>query len=245
MADQERYPRAPIVQAIIDLRFDEALDPREMIRARDRFKRDFPTIEEIKTVQFEIQPKESQVKQTVTPAGFKMIAKNAVDLLLINLSSVGTVRLAPYESWDALIQNAKENFEVFTKVLGRKKVIRIGARYINRFDIPDEQIMGKELTEFLRLGISLPDEISKKTGPYSLAINAIEVGTGTKLLLQSAIQTPALLDHTSISLDVDAFFEQEIPQRIEEMWEKAAVLRRAKNSVFENSITDKLRELFR
>jgi uncharacterized protein (TIGR04255 family) len=214
-----------------------------MIRSRDKFKRGYPTIEEKKTVNIEILTNE--VKHTSTPAGFKMTARNAADLLLINVSSIGTSRLAPYESWDIFVQLAKENFETFTKLVGRKTLTRIGARYINRFDIPNNIIVGRELTEFLRIGISLPDEITKVTGPFSLAVNAIEATTGAKLLIQSAVIPPALLDHTSITLDVDAYFDQEIPQRINEMWEKTSILRNAKNSVFEHSITDKLRELFR
>jgi uncharacterized protein (TIGR04255 family) len=243
MPDPRRYPRPPITEAVIELRFEGALSAREMTRARDKFKREFPTIEERKTVEIQILP--SDVKHIATPAGFKMTAKNAVDVFLINPSTVGTSRLAPYETWEALIQQARENFDVFTKLLGRKKITRIGARYLNRFDIPNKMIVGRELTEFLRLGISVPNEIAKVTGAFSLAINAFEVSTGSKLLIQSAIVPPALLDHTSITLDVDAFLDEEIPQRIDEMWDKASVLRTAKNSVFEHSITDKLRELFR
>jgi uncharacterized protein (TIGR04255 family) len=105
--------------------------------------------------------------------------------------------------------------------------------------------VGQELTEFLRLGISIPNEIAAVTGSFSLAINAIEINTSAKLLIQSAVLPPALLDHASISLDIDAFLDTEIPQRIDEMWERTAILRKAKNSAFEQSITDKLRELFR
>jgi uncharacterized protein (TIGR04255 family) len=76
-------------------------------------------------------------------------------------------------------------------------------------------------------------------------VGAIHVETGAKLTIQSGVlQTPALIDHTSFTLDTDAYWDADIPQRIEDMWSKADILRDAKNSVFENSITDKVRALF-
>jgi uncharacterized protein (TIGR04255 family) len=45
-----RYPRPPIVEAVIDLKFDTALPERERERLRDRFKPKFPVVEEKKLV---------------------------------------------------------------------------------------------------------------------------------------------------------------------------------------------------
>jgi uncharacterized protein (TIGR04255 family) len=214
-----------------------------MERLSERFKRDFPTIEERKMIHIDFGTE--RIAHTDTLAGYKMTAKNAVDVVLITENTLCTSRYAPYESWEALIGAAQQNFDVFIKIAGRRHVARIGTRFVNRFDFPNSMIQGKELSDFLRIGISIPEEITNTIGPYSLAVNTIENSTGAKILIQSAvIQPPALLDHTSITLDIDAFWDTEIPQRIEEMWNKTAILRDAKNSVFENSITDKLRELF-
>jgi uncharacterized protein (TIGR04255 family) len=242
MPDQKRYARPPITEAVIELKFNETLDTREMERVREKFKSTFVTVEERKDI--EVSFDADKIFHKATPAGFKMTARNAVDVVMINTTSLGTIRLAPYESWDDLIKAAIENFSQFTKVLGRKKIVRIGARFVNRFDIPNAMMQGQKINELLRLGISLSDEISEVIGPYSLVVNAADRRTGAKLLIQSAVTTPALIDHTSITLDTDAYLDTDIPQRLDEMWERVAILRDAKNSVFENSITDKLRELF-
>ena len=92
--------------------------------------------------------------------------------------------------------------------------------------------------------ISLPLEISNVVGDYSLAVTGIEVSTGAKLTIQSGTIPPALLDHFSISLDIDAYFDSDIPMRLDEIWKKAEILRHAKNAGFENCITDELRILF-
>jgi uncharacterized protein (TIGR04255 family) len=243
MLDQKRYARPPITEAVIELKFSDNLGPREMERLRDRFKYEFVTVEDRSFIEFSIHAE--NVSHNASPAGYKMTARNAVDVILINSNSLCTVRLAPYETWENLLAAARSNFVLFTKILGHKQVVRIGVRFLNRFDIPNRLIQGIDITEFLMLGIALPDVVGKSIGPYSLAVNTVHDATGAKLLIQSAIVPPALIDHTSITLDTDAFWDSDIPQRTEDMWEKTATLRIAKNAVFENSITDKLRELFK
>lgn len=243
MTTKRRYARPPIIEAVIELRFEGALSNREVERLRNRFKKDFPAVEERKAVKVEIR-----ADKTITdsqPAGFMMTAKNGSDLILTNLEGFSSVRRAPYESWESFIAAAKRNFEVFTKIVGRKKITRIGTRFINRLDIPEADVVGHSLNDFFKIGISLPLEIAKVIGSFSLAVESVEITTGSKFTIRSGILSPALLDHVSINFDIDAFLDSDIPSQIDEIWAKAELLRQAKNSVFENSITDKLRTYFK
>jgi len=243
MTTAQRYNRPPIVEAVIDLKFEGNLSDRELERLRDRFKARFPSIEEKKNIQIEVRT--DQIITNSFSAGFKMTAENAIDLILTNPDSFGSVRLAPYNKWESLLAAAKDNFDLFTKVVGRKKIVRIGVRYINRFDIPNAKIEGRPLSEFIRVGISLPMEVSTVTGGFSFSVSGVEVSTGAKLIINGGvIIPPALLEHTSISLDIDVYWDADIPMRLEDMWVKTDVLRHAKNAVFEHCITDELRALF-
>ena len=192
----------------------------------------------------EVRFEAGNLQQTATPSGYKMTAKSAVDVVLVSPSTLLTSRLAPYESWEVLLDSAKENFEKLTKLLGRQKVIRIGARFINRIDIPNNMLKQYQLHDFLRLRVPLDTDLTEDTGSYSIAVNAVHRETGVKLLVQTATVNPVLLDCTSVMLDIDAFLDSQIPQRFEDMWAKTELLRVAKNSIFEASITDKARELF-
>jgi uncharacterized protein (TIGR04255 family) len=242
MAVAQFYNRPPIIEAVIDLKFEGDLSERDLERLHDRFKSGYPSIEEKKTIQVDLSA--GGVVTRSSPAGFKMTAKNGVDLVLVNSDSIGSVRFAPYETWDNLIAVAKDNFDTFTKVVGRKIIVRIGARFINRIDIPVGQIEGKPLREFFRIGVALPTEISSEFGDYSLAVTGVELTTGSGFSIRTGIGPPVLLDHVSISLDIDVFWDKNIPSRLDELWKKTDVLRSAKNSVFENCITDHVRELF-
>jgi uncharacterized protein (TIGR04255 family) len=241
--EQKRYARPPITEAVIELRFEDSLTLRDMERVRDRFKSEFPTVESRQNIQVSID--KGKIQHKSSPAGFKMTAKNAVDLVLITPDFFITSRLAPYETWNHLLEHAKSNFEMFTKVLGRKIVKRIGTRFVNRIDIPNSILKGRPLNEFILLGISLSAEIATDIGGFSIVVNTVQRDTGAKLTIRSSLVDPALIDHTSITLDTDAYWDTDIPMRIDEMWAKTDMLRIAKNSVFENSMTDKTRELFK
>ncbi len=239
---EQHYARAPIVEAVFDVRFSEALSERDMERLRDRLNSRYPTIEDRKYIKIEV--KADKVITTSNPAGYKMTASNAVDVVLVQPNDFSSVRLAPYQTWEVFVDVARENYELFTKVVGRKTITRVATRFINRFDIPTEEIEGHDVAEWVSTSILLPDALTKAIGPYSYAVNFIHLKTGVKVLVQSGIVAPALLKHVSINLDIDVSVDSNITAHKDEIWKIAPRLREAKNSVFEGLITEKLREKF-
>jgi uncharacterized protein (TIGR04255 family) len=243
MAESRHYTRPPIAEAVLELRFDDLLSSRDLERLRDRFKSTYATIEQIQEI--DVLFEGSQVQPKVREAGFKMTDRNAVDVIMVRPISFGTIRLAPYENWEQLSGRAKENWDLFTKVVGRKKVNRIGTRFINRIDIPNQLLSGRNVPDLFRTIVKVAPEIGSAVFNFAFSVNMIHKATGAILTIQSTIvQPPALLEHTSVAFDTDAFWEGEMPLRVDEMWAKADILRDVKNDVFENSISDKLRELF-
>jgi uncharacterized protein (TIGR04255 family) len=244
MVSKKGYARAPIVEAVFEARFSETLSEREMERSRDHFKSKYPNVEDRSNIKIEVKPN-NIVSSNATIAGYQMTAKNAVDVVLIQSASIGSIRRAPYTTWDELIDVARNNYDAFIKIVGRKTVTRIGARFINRFDIPTEEIEGGDVVDWICTSVVLPDKLAKTIGPYSLAVNFVHLDTGVNVLVQSGIVAPALLKHVSINLDIDAYIDSDIPVHREKLWDIAPRLREAKNSVFESLITGKLRERFR
>lgn len=242
MATARHYKKAPIVEAIIDVKFEAPFAIREMERLRDRFKGQFLSVEERRTFRVEFGPKAGPQESTL--AGYKMTSKNATDVVLINQNSVGTARLAPYENWEKFARQAETNFDVVTKVVGRKKIIRVGVRFINRLDIPNEQMANQPLNKFLRIGVSLPPEVSEVISNFNFVVQGKEPETGTPFNLRSGIMGSTLIDCVSVQLDIDVFWDTEIPGRIDEMWAGIERLHQSKNSIFEHCITDELRKLF-
>ena len=243
MADKKHYPRPPITEAVLELRIESPLSTRDMERIRDRFKSTYSIVEELQEIELLFAGVKVELK--LRAAGFKMTNRNAVDVLMLKPSTLGTIRLAPYEDWMQLSGQTKENWSLFTKVVGRKQVSRIGSRFINRVDIPNKLLNGRRVTELFRTGVKLASDIRGHIENFSFSMTTIHKASGAKLTIQSAVVIPPpLIEHTSVTLDTDAYWDEAIPLRIDEMWAKADVLRDVKNDVFESSITDELRALF-
>jgi uncharacterized protein (TIGR04255 family) len=240
------YPKPPITEATLELRTDEAFDKRDLERIRDRFKRQYEKVEEL--TQFIVTVVEpGKVSQTANVVGFKMTAASAVDVLLLNSTAIGTSRLAPYAGFDELLAATKTNFELLTKVAGRRRITRIGARFVNRIDVPNELFQRTGgWSSFVRSQPSVPPEVAIVDGPYYMNLQTTYAGNrDIKLILQTGVVNPVLIDHQSLQLDVDVAYESGVPQRVDELWGMFANLRLAKNAIFETCITDTARELFK
>jgi uncharacterized protein (TIGR04255 family) len=243
MSDKKpKYSRPPIVEAVFEFRFAELLSARDLDRIRDRLKSRYPAIQERRNIGVQVQ-ENGKVETTSNVDGYQMAAADARSLVLYQTNAFGTVRPAPYENWEHLMGEAKENYETFEKVLGRKTFTRISSRFINRIDIPNAAIADRNFAAWLNVGVRLPEPFTGDEKNFTFACNFPHKATGLGVVLQGGSVEPALLDCTSILLDIDVYQESDIGQHKDFLWETADRLRLAKNSVFEATITDKLREL--
>src|SRR5262245_39041806 len=108
MVQKQHYARPPITEAVLELRFEGALTSRELERVRDRFKVRYSTVEEMQLVEVTLEGTKPTAK--VMTDSFKLTERNAVDVLIIKSTGIGTIRLAPYESWEHLRSRAQENW---------------------------------------------------------------------------------------------------------------------------------------
>ena len=237
-----KYAKPPIVEATIEVRTNEVLDRRDLERCRDRFKKRYEKVEDLAEVTLSFAA--GAVTHQSKPMGYKLTAANAVDVMVINPISIVISRFAPYVNWEALIGDFQQNYELYVKIVGRRPVIRIGARYQNRIDVPNALIKGANWPDFVRVLPSLPKEIADSSGSYYINVQPPFRDTKIKLIIQTGPVTEVLLDHTSLQLDIDAFMDSDLPTRVDLLWEEFAKLRDVKNAVFENCITDASRKLF-
>jgi len=236
------YPRPPITEAVVELQLATGLSQGELERLRERQKTRYTTIETVENIQLNFQPTSIATDRSLV--GFKMTSKNAVDLIMIQQRNLSSVRLAPYVGWEYLFAKVVENYELFKKVIGRREISRIGVRFVNRIDIPLTKIQGRDLYEFVKVGVSVPHGLAQSVGEYYINATFIDKETGMSVRIQGGTLVPAILEHASILLDIDVFIDKTIPKREDEFWIKLNEMRVTKNRVFELSITDEARRLF-
>jgi uncharacterized protein (TIGR04255 family) len=238
-----KYAKPPIVEATVEVRTNDLLDRRDLERCRDRFKKKYEKVEDISEIRVNLAGAGGVTHET-KPLGHKLTAANAVDVLMLGPASIGLSRFAPYTSWEALIGELRQDYDLYLKTIGRRSVVRIGARYQNRIDVPNDLIKGGNWSDFIKVLPSIPTEIAGRTGNYYMNVQPSFRDTKVKMVIQTGPINEVLLDHTSLQLDIDASIDSALPARVDLLWDEFAQLHEVKNAVFESCITDATRKLF-
>jgi uncharacterized protein (TIGR04255 family) len=242
MAERQQYPKPPLIEAVLELRFEQNMSERELTRLKDRLQRAFPAADELRNFQAKLE--DQGAVQMTGLAGYKLTAKNGTDVVMLQPNALVTSRLAPYEGWERLVEHAKENYEAFEKIAGYKRVVRVGARFVNRIDVPNRLLANRHVGDLLNIKIALPADTASSLGEFSLAQNFVHKESGLKVLAQVAVGEPALIDHTSVFVDLDCAIDEQIPAKIDQVWELVGTMRDPKDNVFESFLTPEVRELF-
>lgn len=243
MADRQQYPKPPLLEAVLELRFEQSMSERDLTRLKDRLLRAFPAADELRNFQAKLE--DQAAVQMTGIVGYKLTAKNGADVVLLQPNALVTSRLAPYQGWDSLVKQAKENYEAFEKIAGYKRVVRTGVRFVNRIDVPNNLLANRCVSDLLNIKITLPAGAASSLGGFSLAQNFVHQESGLKVLAQVAIGEPALIDHTSVFVDIDCAIDEKIPVKIDEVWELVSTMRDPKDNIFESFITPAVREFFK
>lgn len=243
MIKQEPYARPPITEVVLDLQFQTEISARDLERIRDKLKRFYPSIEPIRGLHLDI--KENTTTPTFSINGFKLTSANGADIVLLNKTNIGTVRLAPYQGWDSLFKSTQTNFDLVLSVLKRPVITRIASRFINRLDIPFGNSAKITPADYSLVGVNLPQGLAKQSISETARIEFIEESEGLVVVINSGVVNPALIDHLSYLIDIDVIQQENVPLRYDDMWKRLSQFRSVKNKIFESCLTDAARALFR
>jgi uncharacterized protein (TIGR04255 family) len=254
MTERLHYPKAPIIEAVIDLKVElnDGCSFEHLAKIHDIIKDDYPQAETIFTGEVEAKfGNETGAKATQQNVGYKLSHLNTKYILQAHLEGFSLSALHPYDRWESFRDEARRLWNVYRSVANPKQVTRAAVRYINRLDIPFPSD-GEELKQENYL-YTYP-EVSKGY-PYSdienffmnLVIPQPDIQSVLSLTQARAIaSTPQTV---SLILDIDLFSARsENPWdavQDESVWEFFEQLHTRKNIVFEESITEKTKELIR
>lgn len=233
------YKRAPITEAVIEIRLEAPIEPDLLERIKDRLLDEYPA-PPLKTMAVDVElsdePKLSQQAQ-----GYRLGSGDGASLVTIGRNLLTTSRLAPYEGWEPFIASARRNWLTWRKLTGWRKIARLGVRYVNRIDVPGDHVL---ISDYMTFGLVLPPLGLPPLA--SFAINAaMPLGKDDcRLILNGGSTASPLVNVTSFILDLDVSRESDLPQNEDGLWELADRIRGHKNTVFEACITDRARELF-
>lgn len=240
-----RYIRPPITEAVIEIRFsDKNLSVTDLEKTAKKFKskKFYSHLQQFDehVVDFNVVNKTAH---TTNEPFFRVASDDLTQLVFLRKKSIATAQLAPYNCWDEFVTRFARDWALHRELLGAYAITRIGVRYVNRLDIPNNGPIVNE-HEYINVFPNHPPVV----GPfinYAIQTRSPIPDLGSVLNLNSAVVASPLPKHTAFVLDMDFYREVGLPQNETEVLNFLNDIRAKKNEVFEACITDKARELFK
>lgn len=241
------YSRAPITEAVIELRTEPGAADKDLDRAHRKMKGEaYPQAQKLEEVQLMLDTKNPEAARAVSTGirQYRLSSEDGADVVILATGSLTTSRLAPYRGWEDLLRRAQAAWKLWRDECGKRPLVRVGVRYLNRVDIPEAEVgAGVDPQHYFTLGVMRPQELSMPANEYVAVVRMGLKDPPYGLRLAIEAQPPVLIDHVSFKLDLDLSLEVELPKRDDDLWARLEDMRVHKNRIFESLITDKVREL--
>jgi uncharacterized protein (TIGR04255 family) len=236
------YDAPPIIEAVIQIRYVDPVSKTLQAKLLKRLKREYRNELALQAVGANVDFENQQAAFVAEPQA-RLSSIDETDVLIVHSTTLTWSRLAPYQGWDALLERVKRDIQIAYEVTGLRKIAQLGARYINRIDVPiNGQITRYE--DYLTINLSLPptwDGVSN----YGWRFERLYPELNSIAIVQSAIIAPELPNHAAFLLDIDIICNHDIPAKNEDIFRLLGKMRDLKNEIFELSITDMARVSFK
>jgi uncharacterized protein (TIGR04255 family) len=240
------YSRAPIAEAIIEIRCEPAPDVSldDLLQSVD--KNAFPTADPTVAVQerFNISERGLHGETRSQQIGYVFRRADGKRVVQARLDAFSLSCLPPYERWELFVAEAEAHWLRYRQAARPTKSTRLGVRFINKIDIPATPI---EIKDYLRVAVDVPAYLPQGLSGYFLQIEVPLSQFDSVAAITSTLVPSPDENSTSLVLDIDASQAVQIDLMDETEAEGIAAhleqLREAKNYIFESCITDATRGL--
>ena len=245
MAEYQILRRAPITEALIDIRvkLTPDLDVRQIESIYESIKPDYPQKQEQRLSQVEVEqkPGEGLIKSSTKINGYRYISSDKKRIAQARLDGFTFSRLHPYTTWEDLRSEAYKLWLLYKQVTTPELITRVALRYINNLNIP---MPIKDFSDFLTAPPQVPEELPQGVSSFITRVVIHEPTIGTNAIITQALEQIAT-DVVPIILDIDVFKLQSEGIEEKEAWDTIEKLRNFKNQIFFKSITNKLKEMYK
>ncbi|WP_457660164.1 MULTISPECIES: TIGR04255 family protein [Sinorhizobium] len=234
------YKAPPIVECVFEFRYVDVVPFETIEKRKDKLLKHYDRAETEWTFQAQFDLEAHKVKQSREPVGLRLKTEDELQIVRVQTQVLAVAQLAPYVGWAELRSRIERDFATYTDLFGRRKITRIGVRYINRIDVPGQSA---DVEAYLKLYPALPDLGQTVGVGFAMQITQ-KIDDQFVVSLRSGTAASPVPDTVSFLLDIDLFTEVDIPTRDDQILLLLDRMRELKNFIFESSITDKARALF-
>ena len=250
MSDSDfKLAKAPIVEAVIEVDCD--MPPGFELAAMekqavDRFGDQYPNRRSQFVQEAIIETKANETPQMSVRQGVQSLLFLTADekqLVQVRMQGFSFNRLAPYTSLDAYLSEIKRTWDLFNGIVSPVQIRAVRLRYVNRILLPSDP-GNVRLEDYLKTGPRLPDEENLTLAGFFNQHAVVEPATGNQANIVMASQPR---ENGQLPLIFDISVARTGPAEPADWpWisDGIASLRRLKNRIFRNTLTNKCLNLF-
>ena len=238
------YSRAPIVEAIIDLQATspQGIGLEELREIHKSIVDRYPRLVNTSNMKItgDFQEGTFGASGSEEKIGFVFVAPDGKQSVAMKLDGFRFGKLAPYETWEAMRDEARSLWDIYRAAVNPAEVSRVAVRYVNRIDIPTPL---RDFRDYLRTFPEVSTDLPQSLSLYSMTLHIPQPISDTYLILNQVLLPPQKPGFASVIVDIDVFRDNAGCTSDQEIWELLEIVRTLKNEAFEASITNSTREL--
>ena len=248
MNDVEHLANAPIAEAILDWRVEpaEGITADAFAAAASRLADELPTQRMGTRVQGTFEVREGELLPPAPPETeeYGVFLSSADDrrAAQFRVDGFSANQLGPYPGWDELFSAAVSWWSIYAELASPKQVVRLAARYINRFTLPP---LTDDLAKWLTAPPPIPQSLPHVLSQFLTRVTIHDEESGNAAHVTQTMEHNPDAESVVLILDVDAFRTLAVTADSDRIVQTFGSLRAFKNRVFFDSLTSRALELFR
>jgi uncharacterized protein (TIGR04255 family) len=244
----ETFRNPPITEALIDIRAELGSDITlsDLEKLHESIKSHYPK-KQLRhrwegVIEFKGAEGARAQSKDLGPDGYFFWSEDDKQAVQFRLDGFTFNRLRPYKDWPAMRTDAKPLWELYVANAKPLRVTRLALRYINSIDIPEKSFL---LENYFTAPPKVPEGLSQSIEQFLSRIEINFPELDAKAIITQTVQPQKSPEVTSILFDLDVFRFVSLRGDQPEIWQILSDLRDLKNDIFDKSLTEKTKELFR
>ncbi len=251
------FPKPPIIEAMfyVGVELDSSFTVSMLDSYRDSITDQFPRAELLvsKTIPFNFVnidpiPEEEKLKEH----GYRLWDLNNKKVVNVNIDNFSFSQLEPYSEWDSFFSESYNLWEKYIELTNVNKISQLSLRYLNRILIPFSEGYSFLLEDYIQIFPQLPEKLSMSISQYVMQVSFFsEKYTPSQSVIRQAsseiFTDENHQDFVPIIFDIQVYQNVDLDSKdansIKEIF--SSNLRKFKNDIFYQSITEKSRGLFK
>ena len=250
MARQRHLSKAPITEAVVDIRaaLPKDSDVTSLNKLQPRFAERFSKVEAIKNIsaKFEYDGKSQLLKSETIDSGIigtKFTSTDSTKVLQFRNDGFTFSKLKPYEEWSRLRDEASELWREYMSIAKPESVSRVALRFINHLNIPftSDKL---DFDDYFISAAKVPPELPQGIVSFFHRVVVPEPSIGAVAVIHQALEAVIDPRNAPVILDIDVYIQRDFEPSSDKIWEALEQLHLFKNNIFFSYITERTAELF-